>query len=425
VKVFKKSLVQEFGKQEQLERIERELTLRNHDHPNLIQILDGGECPKTGFLYVVMELIDAPNVASVISQIPRERIRSIIAQIADAAHYLESRGIVHRDIKPDNIAITRDSFKPTLLDLGVIRPLDISKLTDPSDEKRESFLGTMRYSPPEYIFRTEDESEDGYRAITFYQLGGVLHDLIMKERLFEAYSKPKARLVKAVELETPTLQQADVPQDLVLLAQNCLLKRPELRLRFVNWEHFQETKGVDKSEQARMRVMRRFAASLDSSDLESRVTKPVTAWDSQRTVNEVQQRLTNTIKAICVTQKILPRTTTTELPSFDERSANVLIVFEAAPTLEMKTALAVLVTAQIIDIIPASVSVSVRAFRGYDHSEEHLAKLKTCEGHAIIESVFEDVTMKSSLESALFNIVDLAQAGSSEAGCIEIRRSYE
>ncbi len=258
VKVFKRALVDEFGKDRQLERIRRELTLRGHDHPNLIQIFDGGQCEITGHLYIVMELINAPNLASVIGDVPRERIRTIISQVADAARYLETRDIVHRDIKPDNIAISTDFSKATLLDLGVIRPVDVSKLTESSDDGRKDPLGTLRYSPQEYIFRREKRDREGYRAITFYQLGAVLYDLITKERIFEAFSSPKARLVKAVEQEIPKINQPDVPQELVLLADNCLLKDPERRLNFVAWEDFEEAKVLDPSFAARERVRRRF-----------------------------------------------------------------------------------------------------------------------------------------------------------------------
>jgi eukaryotic-like serine/threonine-protein kinase len=418
VKVFKKSLVEEFGKAEQLQRIERELTLRGHDHPNLIKILDGGECQVTGFLYVVMELVEAPNLASVIGAIPRERIRSIVAQVADAAHYLESKGIVHRDIKPDNIAISKDFSKATLLDLGVIRPVDVSKLTDPSDDKRESFLGTMRYSPPEYLFRTEKDTEEGYRAITFYQLGGVLYDLIMRERLFDAFSRPKARLVKAVEVEVPRIEQSDVARDLILLARNCLLKKAHLRVQFVKWEHFEEAK-IEPATEARLRVMRRFAASLDSVELERPSTEP-SAWEVQRAIKDVQQKLTAAVKASCVTKKMFPRSTTTEMPNFEDRSASVLIVFEAAPSLEITTALAVLVTATLVDVTPASVTVTVRAFRSYDGSQGHLTDLRRCDENQVFEGVLEEVTMSTMFEDMLFRIIDATQSALNEPPCIKI-----
>jgi len=111
LKVFDSRLVDEFGRESQLNRIQRELSIKNHSHPNLVKILDGGECSTTGHLYVAMELVNAPNLASVITKVPRSSIRRIISQIASAAKFLEDLDLVHRDIKPDNIVIDSEFAK--------------------------------------------------------------------------------------------------------------------------------------------------------------------------------------------------------------------------------------------------------------------------------------------------------------------------
>jgi hypothetical protein len=123
------------------------------------------------------------------------------------------------------------------LDLGVLRPVGIAELTD--DETQRHFLGTLRYSPPEYLLREERDDLEGWRAVTFYQLGAVLHDLLMQRRLFGDIIEPYARLVQAVERDIPEVRAADVPADLVFLARNCLLKDVKLRLKFVSWKHFE------------------------------------------------------------------------------------------------------------------------------------------------------------------------------------------
>jgi len=71
IKIFDPEMVERYGKNVQLGRIERELRLKGKHHPNLIKILDGGECKSTGYLFVAMELIDAPNLASVLSSVPQ------------------------------------------------------------------------------------------------------------------------------------------------------------------------------------------------------------------------------------------------------------------------------------------------------------------------------------------------------------------
>jgi serine/threonine protein kinase len=410
VKIFNPALIEEFGRESQLKRILRELDLRGHAHPNLVQIFDGGECKATGYLYLVMEFIEAPDLASVISQVPRDRIRPIIAQVADAARYLlEDRDTVHRDIKPDNIAISADFSKAILLDLGVIRPLDVSSLAESSDGQRQSFVGTMRYAPPEYIFRQEQSNREGFGALTYYQLGAVLYDLITRERIFKAFELPKARLVKAVENEIPKIQQTDVPADLIWLANNCLLKKPEHRLLSVKWEDFQEPPIVEPSSAARNRVMRRFASSLEA-ETTSEEQGDKKALDLERGVDRVQRRITPILKKICSGEKMFPRSFTRDLPDFvDNLSANVLVVFEASTKLYIAKPLALLFTAQLIDTDPDVVEIIVRAVIPYDDLPLDLKELRTSDGFSFFKGVFDDSIIRSRLEDAVFAVIDFAQ----------------
>lgn len=270
LKVFDPDLVERGGKERQLKRIDRELSLRDKLHPHLVRVFDGGECFNTGHLFVVMELIDAPNLAEVLNDVPRERIRPIIAQIADAAHFLETLTphIAHRDIKTDNIAISRDFVHTTLLDLGVILPIDLGESAPSSDGDRRFFVGTLRYSPPEFLVRQEEHSVEGWRAVTFYQLGAVLHDVIMKVRLFESFSEPYARLVMAVREENPDISAKDVSEDLILLAKNCLSKHPEIRLRYVTWDDFTVRSSIPSPAlRAKERVRRRLAQGYEATEV--------------------------------------------------------------------------------------------------------------------------------------------------------------
>jgi eukaryotic-like serine/threonine-protein kinase len=162
IKVFHPELVERYGRTTQLERILREKSLVGASHPNLVNILDGGECPVTSFLYVVMECIPYPNMHEALSDIPSEMIPVLIAQIASAARFLEDRNLVHRDIKPENIAVSFDFSKAILLDLGVLRPIGISNLTDVD---QRSFIGTLRYGAPEFLQRQEEETLNLFLAL--------------------------------------------------------------------------------------------------------------------------------------------------------------------------------------------------------------------------------------------------------------------
>ncbi len=260
LKVFDPDLVNRYGKDTQLERIRRELSLVGKRHPNLVQIYDGGECPDTGYLFVVMELIPGSNLEDKLADVPRDRIPPIMSQVTSAAMYLEQLDMAHRDIKPSNIAITDDFQRAVLMDLGVLRPFGESDLTD---QDAKVFVGTLRYSSPEFLYRADVGTKECWKAVSIYQLGGVLHDLIMRKQLFHDLSDPFSLLVDAVKSQRPNIYATDVSQEWVDLARNSLTKDPEARLRLVSWDDFLVTdeSNRDSSEAIRARVMKRQLAS--------------------------------------------------------------------------------------------------------------------------------------------------------------------
>jgi len=298
LKIFDPELVERFGEESQLARIGRECLLIGESHENLVKVLDGGKCPKTGYLFVAMEHIRAPNLADSLTLVPREKISEIVSQVALAAKFLESKELAHRDIKPENIAILPDFSRAVLLDLGVIRPFGEPGLTD---EDQRVFIGTLRYSSPEYLVRDEHDVPDGWRAITFYQIGAVLHDLIMRKPLFHEFSNPYAVLVEAVKSETPEIFASDLPERLVLLAKKCLVKKPEARLKLVSWDDFdvgkedQDTRNSVRERVKQRQALRRVEISLDSPQ----VTE-AEVFDSFR------DRIENIVRHECASSQAFP-----------------------------------------------------------------------------------------------------------------------
>ena len=260
VKVFDAELIDRHGAEVQTERIEREKTLAKKVHPNLVKVYSGGYWNEQELFYVVMEYLPWKNLAEVLRDVPAGSERKIIAQVALAAQFLEGLEICHRDIKPENIAVSPDFQKAILLDLGVIRPHGTKPLTDGTGGK--IFVGTLKYSPPEFLLREEQDTSESYRAITFYQLGGVLHDLIMRRSLFADFENPFARLVNAVQHETPRIESKAVSPALVDLARCCLLKRAGMRLQLVSWKSFEEEPPAGESvDDIKSQIIRRNQAT--------------------------------------------------------------------------------------------------------------------------------------------------------------------
>jgi eukaryotic-like serine/threonine-protein kinase len=317
LKLIDPELVERYGAEQQLARIHRERELVNHTEPHLVKIFDGGKCDDTDYLFVAMELLIQPKLTALVSSFPRERIGPVIQQIARVARFLEDRGLTHRDIKPDNISITRDCERAILLDLGVLRPVARPDAGDAGSG--DEFLGTTRYSPPEYVMREEEDSPEGWRAVTFYQLGGVLHDLIMRRQMFDGIGSPPARLIDAVRTLRPTIDAPEVPARLITLARSCLQKNWRLRLELVEWDHFSDDMFPPVADHAKARIRRRLALA----DTASSPVTTVAAPSRRRLLGDLGGLLASTVREICLQAGTFPPIEVKSFGQTDSRFVSV------------------------------------------------------------------------------------------------------
>lgn len=348
LKVFHPELVERYGRHVQLERVQREANLVGAHHPNLVRILDGGACPHSGHLFVVMEALAQKNLQQALHEIPPENIASIAAQLASAARFLEDRGLAHRDIKPENIAISADFSKVTLLDLGVLKPIGLSNLTDVD---QRAFIGTLRYSSPEFLLRKEPDTVEGWRAVTFYQLGAVLHDLLMRKSLYEEYENPFANLVQAIEDPSinPDVYGADARS--VALCRNCLIKNPATRLELVKWEDFAAVAvppAAASPSDARERIRKRqqfYKAQIQLKESGSSET----AWGIRQAVLDASNRLEMRCLAIVNGLDCFPLRETRSNADDATRTCVTRIEFEADADLGLESNLWIEVELRMID----------------------------------------------------------------------------
>ena len=216
------------GEKEKIEmrRIKKQLDLCGHTCPSLVQVYEGGSYK--GRLFLLMERAAGRELEKQLGQVPRSKIRLIVDQIARAVQFLKTKGLCHRDIKAANIFVSEDFSQATLLDISVIRDIYDPIGVGTDHDGQLPVVATARYSPPEYLFRLEDSSPSLWHALNVYQLGALLHDLIMRESIFEIeYRKSfenRYRFAWTVATKTPIIQADDVDQDLIFKAKRALAR---------------------------------------------------------------------------------------------------------------------------------------------------------------------------------------------------------
>ena len=193
-------------------------------HPNIVPIYTVDETE--GLVFFVMAYVDGENLAKRIFErgvLPCDEVRRILREVADALAYAHERGVVHRDIKPDNIIIASQTGRPMVTDFGIARAVSDgdSRLTATG-----MAIGTPAYMSPEQAAgeRTIDGRSD------LYSLGVVAYQMLAGEPPFVAASTP-AMLVKHISERPLPVQQrrADVPEDLARAVMLLLEKDPANR----------------------------------------------------------------------------------------------------------------------------------------------------------------------------------------------------
>jgi Tol biopolymer transport system component len=251
------------GDAERRQRFEREArTVSSLNHPHICTLHDIGE--HEGIDYLVMEYLEGETLADRLKKgaLPLDQALKYGIEIADALDKAHRQGVVHRDLKPGNIMLTKSGAK--LLDFGLAKlkasaPGQAESVLSalPTEEKplteKGSILGTFQYMAPEQL-----EGKDADARTDIFTFGAVLYEMVTGKRAFEG--KSQASLIGAIMEHNPpamsTLQSMSPPA-LDHVVKTCLAKDPDRRWQSAGDVERQLTWIVESGTEAGLPVVAR------------------------------------------------------------------------------------------------------------------------------------------------------------------------
>lgn len=209
------------------ERFKREAeTLARLTHPHIVSVLDVGIWRDQGFL--VMELLQGQSLADLLHAEPKlslPRLLSLGRQLCQALDVMHRAGLIHRDLKPDNIFLTRfgeEEEHVKVIDFGVVKDTQ----QDANLTVQGTLIGTPRYMAPEQITCAAEEIGP---ATDIYAVGAILFRAAVGQPVFLqrdtmgqliAHVRENPRAFRAVDPEH------GLPASFERVVQRCLAKRP-------------------------------------------------------------------------------------------------------------------------------------------------------------------------------------------------------
>jgi serine/threonine protein kinase len=210
------------------ERFKREISLAAHlQHPNIVPLLSAGQAGMR--LYYTMPLVDGESLRE---RMGRERpmsiesVSRILEDIAGALAYAHGEGIVHRDMKPENVMFFHG--RAVVLDFGIGKALTAAQRDDsePRITQAGVSLGTPMYIAPEQA--AGDPTLD-HRA-DIYALGVLAYEMLTGHPPFAARTPQAVMAAHATEIPLPvSSKRSDVPAPLARVIMKCLAKHPAER----------------------------------------------------------------------------------------------------------------------------------------------------------------------------------------------------
>jgi serine/threonine protein kinase len=193
------------------------------NHPNIVPLYTFGEV--NGLVYFVMGYVAGESLASRLRRngpLASDEARTLLAEMADGLAYAHRHGVVHRDIKPDNILIDAESGSPRLTDFGIAK----ATFSDAQLTTTGQLIGTPAYMSPEQVLGRTDVNARS----DLYSLGVVAYEMVSGRLPFDAKS-PMDALTQRLRQEPRPLRTVapNLAEDLIVAIHRCLEREPSNR----------------------------------------------------------------------------------------------------------------------------------------------------------------------------------------------------
>jgi len=197
-------------------------------HPNIVAVYDFGQLPDQRF-FLSMEYADGKSVYQLLKRddhFDAPRALWVLGQLVYAVHHAHSRGVVHRDLKPDNLLLCGDDETLKVLDFGVAKII----AADHSDSVMLSSANLV-YGTPKYMSPERASGVGNDPRTDLYSIGCIAYELVVGGPPFSGTPNEviKAHIQTAALPPSVWRPSLDIPHELDTVIMKCLAKKPDER----------------------------------------------------------------------------------------------------------------------------------------------------------------------------------------------------
>jgi serine/threonine-protein kinase len=199
-------------------------------HPRVVGVLDAGVCGAHG-PFIALEMIDGRTLESFVmarGRLPVATVIAIAAQVSSALAHAHARGVVHRDVKPGNVLVTRESGREVLklVDFGIARVAGNDDVVDRKLTRGAEVIGTIEYVAPEQIV----DGAEPTPATDVYALGVTLYECLAGDVPHAgSLSHIMAALASGASPRPLRALRPDIPEALAAIVERAMARAPDRR----------------------------------------------------------------------------------------------------------------------------------------------------------------------------------------------------